>query len=56
MVVEELDETDHWLETIKDSDLKDPPQELITQSRELRAILAKSCATARRKSSNSRIG
>jgi four helix bundle protein len=49
LVVEELDETDHWLETMKDSDVKDPPQELITQCKELRAILAKSCATARKK-------
>jgi four helix bundle protein len=48
-VVEELDETAHWLETIEDSGLKDPPQQLITQCKELRAILAKSCKTARTK-------
>jgi four helix bundle protein len=48
-VVEELDETDHWLATVKDSDLKDPTQKLISECKELRAILAKSCATARKK-------
>jgi hypothetical protein len=47
-VVEELDETDRWLAAIRDSDIKTPPQNLITECQELRAILAKSCATARR--------
>ena len=47
-VVEELDESDHWMAAIRDSDLKTPPQNLITECQELRAILAKSCATARR--------
>jgi hypothetical protein len=48
-VVEELDESDHWMAAIRDSDLKEPPQNLIDECQELRAILAKSCATARRK-------
>jgi four helix bundle protein len=47
-VVEELDESDHWLAAIRDSELKNPPQNLITECKELRAILAKSCATARK--------
>jgi four helix bundle protein len=47
-VVEELDETDHWMAAIRDSGIKEPPQNLITECHELRAILAKSCATARR--------
>ena len=34
---------------MKDSDLKDPTQKLISECKELRAILAKSCATARKK-------
>jgi len=33
---------------IRDSNIKTPPQNLITECQELRAILAKSCATARR--------
>jgi four helix bundle protein len=49
IVVEELDESDHWLALIRDSGLKEPPQNLITECKELRAILAKSCATGRRK-------
>src|SRR6476620_7435826 len=48
-VVEELDESKHWLTMLGDSNLKKPPQNLITECTELRAILAKSCATARRK-------
>ncbi len=47
-VVEELDESDHWLTAIRDSELQNPPQNLITECDELRAILAKSCATARK--------
>jgi four helix bundle protein len=50
-VVEELDESDHWMAAVRDSDLKEPPQNLITECQQLRAILAKSCATARRKES-----
>ena len=34
---------------MKDSDLKDPGQNLIIECKDLRAILAKSCATARKK-------
>ena len=49
IVVEELDESDHWLAKIRDSKLKEVPQNLITECKELRAILAKSCATSRRK-------
>jgi four helix bundle protein len=49
IVVEELDESDHWLAKIRDSKLKEVPQNLITECKELRAILARSCATSRRK-------
>ena len=48
-VVEELDESKHWLTMLRDSDVKQPPQNLTTECTELRAILAKSCATARRR-------
>ena len=48
-VVEELDEAKHWLAMLRDSDVKEPPQHLITECSELRAILAKSCSTARRR-------
>jgi len=47
-VVEELDESKHWLTMLRDSNVKQPPQNLITECTELRAILAKSCATGRR--------
>jgi four helix bundle protein len=49
IVVEELDESDHWLAMLRDSGVKEPPQNLITECSELRAILAKSCATGRRR-------
>ena len=48
-VVEELDETDHWMAAIRDSDIKTPPQNLIAECKELLSILAKSRATARRR-------
>jgi four helix bundle protein len=48
-VVEELDESKHWLTMLRDSEIKQPPQNQITECTELRAILAKSCATARRR-------
>ena len=47
-VVEELDEADHWLSIIQDSDLPKPPQDLIIECRQLRAILATSWATSAR--------
>src|SRR5687768_2380305 len=47
VVVEELDEADHWLTLIRDSGRVAPPQSLITECRELRAILATSRATSR---------
>ena len=40
IVVEELDECDHWLTILRDSNVKCPPQDLITECTELRAILA----------------
>lgn len=49
VVIEELDECDHWLSMIADSSLAAPPQNLITESRALRAVLAKSAATARKR-------
>jgi len=48
-VVEELDESKHWLTMLRDSEVKEPPQDLITECSELRAILATSCATARQR-------
>jgi four helix bundle protein len=48
-VVEELDECDHWLTLIKDAEVGPLSQNLLTDCGELRAILAKSLATARRK-------
>jgi four helix bundle protein len=38
IVVEELDESKHWLTMLRDSDLKNPPQNLIAECTELRAI------------------
>jgi hypothetical protein len=49
IVVEELDESDHWLTLIVDAKLAEPPPKLRGECRELRALLATSCATARRK-------
>ena len=54
LVVEELDEADHWLTLIRDSGLDAPPQNLITECCQLRAILATSRATSRRKAEGSR--
>ena len=49
VVVEELDEADHWVALIRDAEVGTPPQKLIVECRELRAILAKSRATSSRK-------
>jgi four helix bundle protein len=46
--LEELDEADGWFQTICENDVAVPSQELRTECQELRAILAKSVATARR--------
>jgi four helix bundle protein len=46
LALEELDEADHWVSVIADSDLAAPPQNLISECRQLRAILAKSWATS----------
>ena len=46
--LEELDEADYWLLVIGENGLADPPQNVRTECQELRAILAKSVATARR--------
>jgi four helix bundle protein len=48
VVVEELDEAEHWLVLLRDSGVASPPQELITECKELVAILTKSVDTARR--------
>ncbi len=48
VVVEELDEVDHWLVLLRDSGVASPPQELITECKELVAILTRSVETARR--------
>ena len=49
VVVEELDEAEHWLTALRDAEIAIPPQDLIRSCRQLRAILATSCATARRR-------
>lgn len=49
IVIEELDEADHWLAMIEDAGVAHPPQNLRTECRELRAVLAKSAATARKR-------
>jgi four helix bundle protein len=51
VVVEELDEADHWLSVLRDADIITPPQNLITECQELLAITATSVATARRNTS-----
>src|SRR5687768_5370611 len=48
VVVEELDETEHWLVLLRDSGIAVPPQELITECKEPVAILTRSVETARR--------
>jgi four helix bundle protein len=47
VVLEELDEADHWLALLSDVPIADPPQNLITECRELRAIVATCIRTAR---------
>jgi four helix bundle protein len=47
VVIEELDESEHWLAFLSDSGLATPPQDLRTECRELRAILATSQRTAK---------
>jgi four helix bundle protein len=54
IVVEELDESDHWFTLIDASKLAHPPQDLIAECRSLRAILAKSRATALRRTRKKR--
>jgi four helix bundle protein len=49
IVLEELDETEHWLSLMTDAGLAAPPQNLLTEGRELRAILAISLTTAKRR-------
>ena len=48
VVLEELDEADHWLSVLREVPIADPPQNLITECRELRAVVATSITTARR--------
>lgn len=48
VVVEELDEADHSLAVLRDAGVAQPPQNLITEYRELLAITATSVTTARR--------
>lgn len=47
VVVEELDEAQHWLALLRDSGIASPPQELIIECRELVAILTTALRTAR---------
>ena len=49
VVVEELDEADHWLGVLRDADIAKPPQNLITECKELLAITSTSVTTARRR-------
>jgi len=51
LVVEELDETAHWLSVLTDAGIAAPPQNLITECRELLAITSTAVTTARRTSS-----
>lgn len=48
VVVEELDEADHWLAVLRDAGIAQPPQNLISECKELLAITATSVTTARR--------
>jgi four helix bundle protein len=47
VVVEELDEVDHWLALLRDAGVATPPQELVTECKELLAILTRSVETGR---------
>ena len=47
VVLEEIDEAEHWLSMLSDAGIAQPPQNLISECRELRAIVAKSITTAR---------
>ena len=47
VVLEELDEADHWLGLLSDVPIADPPQNLLAECRELRAVVAKCIGTAR---------
>ena len=49
VVLEELDEAEHWLSLMTDAGLCAPPQNLLTESRALRAVIAKALATARKR-------
>ena len=49
VVLEELDEAEHWLSMLRDAGIAEPPQNLISECRELRAVVATSITTARRK-------
>ena len=49
VVVEELDEADHWLAVLQAAQIAQPPQNLITECRELLAITSTSVTTARRR-------
>ena len=52
VVVEELDEADFWLSILRDADIASPPQNLITECKELLAITATAVITARRNTSS----
>lgn len=47
VVVEELDEAEHWLVLLRDAGIASPPQELITECKELVALLTTAVQTAR---------
>jgi four helix bundle protein len=49
VVLEELDEAEHWLSLLRDAEIIEPPPNLISECRELRAIVATSITTARNK-------
>jgi four helix bundle protein len=47
VALEELDEAEHWLSLLRDADIASPAQELITECKELVAILTRASTTAR---------
>ena len=56
VVVDEADETEHWLSVLRDSELASGPElaSLIDESGQIRAIFVRSLTTARANSSNPR--
>lgn len=47
IVLEEIDEADHWMSVLRDVPIQSPSQDLITECQEIRRIIAKSISTGR---------